>query len=140
MLRRDDIDCATVLNNAARGYHYAVSRGTPYEFSNASLLNSEKEKMQLKKGVFEAIEKGEFKMFLQPIIDRRKQNIIGAESLSRWEHPTKGMLHPGNISRSWKKKPASPILIFLSLRWHADNWKNGNRRGKIYFFPVILHG
>ena len=52
MLRRDDIDCATVLNNAARGYHYAVSRGTPYEFSNASLLNSEKEKMQLKKAAY----------------------------------------------------------------------------------------
>ncbi|MFR8260484.1 EAL domain-containing protein [Frisingicoccus sp.] len=133
MLRRDDIDCATVLNNAARGYHYAVSRGTPYEFSNASLLNSEKEKMQLKKGVFEAIEKGEFKMFLQPIIDRRKQNIIGAESLSRWEHPTKGMLHPGKYIEIMEEEASISNLDFFIFEMACRQLEEWKQEGKNLF-------
>ncbi len=43
----------------------------------------------------QSIENGEFKMFLQFVVDSKTQNISMAEALSRWAHPEKGILGPG---------------------------------------------
>jgi EAL domain-containing protein (putative c-di-GMP-specific phosphodiesterase class I) len=41
-----------------------------------------------------ALERGELQLYYQPEIDCRTGRIIGAEALLRWQHPTKGLIHP----------------------------------------------
>jgi len=41
-----------------------------------------------------ALESGEFKMYLQPKVNLSDGELCGAEVLSRWEHPSKGMIPP----------------------------------------------
>lgn len=41
------------------------------------------------------INEGQLSMWLQPIWDLRRQRIVGAEALARWEHPAKGSISPG---------------------------------------------
>jgi diguanylate cyclase (GGDEF)-like protein/PAS domain S-box-containing protein len=41
-----------------------------------------------------ALERGELQLYYQPEIDCRTGQIIGAEALLRWQHPTKGLIHP----------------------------------------------
>lgn len=43
----------------------------------------------------EAIRRGEFLPYLQCIVDAHSQRIVGAEVLSRWQHPRHGLLSPG---------------------------------------------
>lgn len=42
-----------------------------------------------------AIRRGEFLPYLQCIVDAHSQRIVGAEVLSRWQHPLRGLLSPG---------------------------------------------
>jgi len=41
-----------------------------------------------------AIERGEFAMFYQPLIDASNDRVIAAEALLRWQHPELGLLTP----------------------------------------------
>lgn len=51
--------------------------------------------MQLKPDSFlQGIENGEFKMYLQFVVDSKTHKITMAEALSRWVHPEKGLLGP----------------------------------------------
>lgn len=43
-----------------------------------------------------ALEKGEFRMFLQPQVER-DGTLHGAETLVRWQHPTKGLVSPAEF-------------------------------------------
>ena len=42
-----------------------------------------------------SIRNGEFKVYLQPVVSTADGVIAGAEALTRWEHPIKGLLMPG---------------------------------------------
>ena len=48
-------------------------------------------KQQLKLGV----ERKEFVLFFQPLVDLRDESLYGMEALIRWNHPTRGLLAPG---------------------------------------------
>jgi diguanylate cyclase (GGDEF)-like protein len=41
-----------------------------------------------------ALERREFKLLYQPIVDLRSDRIVGCEALLRWLHPTEGLLTP----------------------------------------------
>lgn len=55
MLQRPDKDAKTALSNARQGYLYAVGQNMPYAFSHSVFLETENEKMQLKKHCREAV-------------------------------------------------------------------------------------
>ncbi|HIJ62175.1 MAG TPA: EAL domain-containing protein [Rhodospirillaceae bacterium] len=44
-----------------------------------------------------ALAEGQFELYFQPLIDGRSRNIIGAEALIRWNHPTRGMVSPAEF-------------------------------------------
>ena len=95
MLQPADRDCESVLFNARQGYQQAVSGGVELAFSRLEQISSEKEELRLKKQMLDAVQNREFKMFLQFIVGAEDGKIQGAEALSRWEHPQKGLLYPG---------------------------------------------
>src|SRR6185295_5653718 len=41
-----------------------------------------------------ALERGEFELYFQPQVSARNDDIVGAEALIRWHHPTRGLLQP----------------------------------------------
>ena len=41
-----------------------------------------------------ALERGEFDVFYQPIVDMSSQRIQGFEALLRWQHPSRGLIMP----------------------------------------------
>ena len=47
-----------------------------------------------------AVERGQFELHYQPIVNLRSDAIAGAEALLRWRHPTLGLLPPGRIVRA----------------------------------------
>lgn len=44
-----------------------------------------------------AIENKELEVYLQPIVDAQTQEVIGAEALARWNHPTRGLIMPNEF-------------------------------------------
>jgi diguanylate cyclase (GGDEF)-like protein/PAS domain S-box-containing protein len=53
------------------------------------------ERLELANELRRAVERNEFVVFYQPIIEIRTQRIVGTEALVRWEHPREGLKLPG---------------------------------------------
>jgi EAL domain-containing protein (putative c-di-GMP-specific phosphodiesterase class I) len=52
------------------------------------------ERRSLQADLRQALLRGEFKLYFQPIIDLSANKMIGAEALLRWSHPKRGELAP----------------------------------------------
>jgi EAL domain-containing protein (putative c-di-GMP-specific phosphodiesterase class I) len=62
----------------------------------------------------EALERGEIEPFFQPIYDLRTGRLVGAEALTRWAHPQRGVLSPAHYLSSLNragKQSAHDLLI-----------------------------
>jgi diguanylate cyclase (GGDEF)-like protein/PAS domain S-box-containing protein len=70
-----------------RGQHQMVAY-TP-EFERAA-----NERLQLVSRLHEALERGEFELFFQPLYDVRTRAPRGMEALLRWRHPERGLVPP----------------------------------------------
>lgn len=46
-----------------------------------------------------AVEKDEFRVHYQPVVDLATSELVGLEALLRWEHPTRGLLPPSEFLR-----------------------------------------
>ena len=44
-----------------------------------------------------ALERGELRVFYQPVVSIRDQHVIGVEALVRWEHPERGLVSPAEF-------------------------------------------
>ncbi|GID29600.1 putative bifunctional diguanylate cyclase/phosphodiesterase [Paractinoplanes brasiliensis] len=45
----------------------------------------------------QALDDGEFRLYYQPIVELCSGRIVGVEPLIRWEHPTRGLVTPGEF-------------------------------------------
>lgn len=54
-------------------------------------------RLSLMMDVRQAIANDEMRLFYQPIIDLKTEQVIGFEALIRWQHPEHGMLPPGEF-------------------------------------------
>jgi diguanylate cyclase (GGDEF)-like protein len=59
------------------------------------------------------LERSEFRLVYQPIVDLATERLTGAEALVRWEHPTRGMLGPDEFIEAAE---ASDLIVPLG-RW-----------------------
>ena len=130
MLQPSDRDCETVLFNARQGYQLAVNSDADFAFSRGEMLSQENEKRMLKKQTLEAIRNGEFKMFLQFIICSEDGKISGAEALSRWEHPQKGLLYPGNYIDLMESEDTIQELDFYIFEESCRQLEAWEKEGK----------
>ena len=53
--------------------------------------------LELENDLRRAVTRKEFRPFYQPIISLAKGNVIGFEVLARWDHPTRGLVLPGEF-------------------------------------------
>lgn len=75
----------------------------------------------------EAIEKDEFVLYFQPIIDLQSDTILGAEVLVRWNHPERGLIFPDNfIARAEETQLIIPLgeLIFKKAALQLKEWES----------------
>lgn len=80
----DNLDLATFVSRRGGG-----NKVTSYY---ATLSDNERDNMIYYEEIRTAIQKKEFVLYYQPIIDFENGTIFGAEALMRWNHPTKGVL------------------------------------------------
>lgn len=89
-----NIPCEKALFNARHGFYKAREIGEPYVFADNKLLKRQEYVDGLKRKLREALDNKEFCLYVQYIFDGKGKLVCGAEALSRWDSPEKGMISP----------------------------------------------
>ncbi len=87
-----------ILRDADTAMYRAKSMGKArYEVFDADMRASVMARLQLETDLRRALERGEFQNFYQPIVALDSGEIAGFEALSRWQHPTRGLVGPNEF-------------------------------------------
>ncbi len=84
-----------LLRNAELAMYAAKVAGSGrVEVFVPSMLATATERLSLDQDLRHAVERGELRLFLQPVIDVDGGAIVGCEALVRWQHPSRGFVLP----------------------------------------------
>jgi c-di-GMP phosphodiesterase len=62
----------------------------------------------------QALKRGEFKVYYQPIVSSQTRRLAGMEALLRWEHPKKGLLRAAQFHHLFNDEEMDePIARFV---------------------------
>jgi diguanylate cyclase (GGDEF)-like protein len=78
-------------------YHAKLNGKAGYEIFNAAMHAQAVERLQLETDLRWAIEREEFEVYYQPIVEVETANLKGFEALVRWNHPTQGQISPARF-------------------------------------------
>jgi len=91
----DGTDVATLMKNADIAmYHAKELNRNNYQFYAEEMNRRMLERIQLERELRAAVQNNEFVLHYQPQVIVASGLIRGAESLLRWNHPTKGLVSP----------------------------------------------
>lgn len=94
----DGVDAGELLDAAEMALYAAKVRGKgTYRFYSNDLKMRAVERAGLEADLRGAEERGELKMFYQPIVDARDHKLNCVEALIRWEHPERGWVSPAEF-------------------------------------------
>ncbi len=75
-------------------YEAKASGQGMYAFYNISADERMQSELRLENEIRAALERNEFKLYYQPIIDLHTNEVTSAEALIRWHHPKRGLILP----------------------------------------------
>ena len=78
-------------------YHAKEQGKNNFQFYTRSLNVKARERLEFENDVRKAITDEEFELYYQPQIDLASGKIVGAEALTRWSHPQRGSVSPGEF-------------------------------------------
>lgn len=78
-------------------YEAEHSDNEPLKLYNPSVHHALVERMRFQTEIRAALEQGQFAVYYQPVVDLQTGTIAGKEALIRWNHPTRGLLQPGQF-------------------------------------------
>src|SRR5262249_41712149 len=89
-----------------RGRHIIFAREIRDELEARLLLEAE---------LGHALERNELELFYQPQVRLSDGELLGAEALVRWRHPTRGLLAPADFMPPLHLSPLSPLTSLSTL-------------------------
>jgi EAL domain-containing protein (putative c-di-GMP-specific phosphodiesterase class I) len=75
-------------------YQSKLSNNAHFSFFAPEMNLAIKERLELEHDLYLALERKQFKLDFQPIVEARSRKPIGAEALLRWHHPERGLIPP----------------------------------------------
>jgi diguanylate cyclase (GGDEF)-like protein/PAS domain S-box-containing protein len=95
---RDGGDALSLVRAADVAMHHAKREGRNiYQFFSRDLEHASLERLMLEGSLRQALERNEFIVHYQPLVDFEHDAITGVEALVRWQHPEMGLVPPGRF-------------------------------------------
>ncbi len=95
---------ATLLDKAYSAEKYSSAYLKEGFASYQPLIRSDTfNELEVLNEMYDALKRGEFTFFLQPILDLETGNSISVEALARWNHPKRGIILPNQFIPVFEK-------------------------------------
>lgn len=133
-LRAGDGDLNEILARAAHSARLAGQAEEPLGFCTDGVLRAFLEERELRGQLERGFEHEEFKLYLQFYVDTKTGRPAGGKALSRWEHPDKGLLLPGQFLPCMEKEGAVHRLDLYAVEQSCAFLEELDRAGLEPFF------
>ena len=94
----DGMSAETLAKNAETAMYQAKEKGRQsYQFFKPAMNERAAERQSIEDDLHRALERRELVLHYQPKVGLSSRRITGAEALIRWNHPTRGLVPPGQF-------------------------------------------
>lgn len=94
----DGESAETLIKNADMAMYSAKEQGKGnFQFYSQGMHAAALERLALERRLRVALERGEFRLDFQPIVDLGTGYLVGCEALIRWDHPEAGVISPSQF-------------------------------------------
>ncbi len=123
----------TLLGEADVALYRAKDRGRgQVQLFDERLRRSTRRRRQLESELQAALERDELRLHYQPVRRTRDLQTVGVEALLRWQHPTRGLLLPGDFVPTAEQTgllvPIGTWVLRTACR-QASRWQVRSSRG-----------
>jgi len=125
-----DADSEFAFYNAKQGYLHAQKNEVKYAFSTKKIVEDSLRNERFQKNLMHGIDNGEFKIYLQYIVDRNGK-IFGAEAISRWHNPKEGLISPEDYIKMMTQSDVvtkHDLYIFSHVCAQLEEWNDTEYR------------
>src|SRR5581483_7960128 len=93
-----DQDADGMLRDADAAMYAAKRNGKAhYSFFEPTMHESLSQRVEMHAELQRAVKEGEFLVYYQPTLELATSKLTGVEALVRWDHPTRGVVPPGEF-------------------------------------------
>lgn len=99
-------------------------------FYNEELIRRLKREQELNEIFEDSLQNHDFQIYLQPKVGTNNYQLMGAEALSRWNHPEKGFIYPSDYIPLFEKNGKICQLdqyVFQQVCELLERWKREGR-------------
>ena len=91
----DEVDCSRLVEDADAAMYRAKERGgARTELFDVAMRERAVNALSIEQELQRGLERGELRLYYQPLVSLNSGGMVGAEALIRWEHPERGLLCP----------------------------------------------
>jgi diguanylate cyclase (GGDEF)-like protein/PAS domain S-box-containing protein len=113
----DGIETSRILRGAEAALNNAKKQGPgSYRFFTSQMEEAVRFRLALEEALFAALDRGEFSLVFQPILDLERGRVVRAEALLRWHHHTRGIVPPGTFIKAAEESGAILGIGRIALR------------------------
>ena len=110
----DRSDADTLLRHADNAMYDAKQAGrNGYRYFDPEHRRRNEERVMQMGRVQEGLDRNEFVLYYQPMVDMRRGVVLGLEALVRWDHPEQGLLAPSQFL---------PVIENTGLSARVGDW------------------
>lgn len=128
-----------LIQHADTAMYGAKSRGgKEFQFFDAAMAESALADLVIESQLRDALTRGEFELFFQPLVEPLQGRLVCAEALLRWRHPDRGLLGPDAFIAVAERHPLMVPLSHWVLRQAALQAQEWHRSG-VAAVPIAVN-
>ncbi len=128
-----------LIQHADTAMYGAKSRGgKEFQFFDPAMAETAYADLVIETQLHDALTRGEFELFFQPLVEPLQGRLVCAEALLRWRHPERGLLGPDAFIAVAERHPLMVPLSHWVLRQAALQAQSWHRSG-VAAVPIAVN-